>query len=150
MMGIPNVELTTFWIIMFSIDFGWKIYLVIPVFILIEMAMFGVHTWVIMYMYIWPSLAFIVQRLKNMHSVYGWSILSCIYGLLFGLFCALPYVFIGAADGGMLNGLYSGFTYWIAGIPWDLVHGISNFILMFVLYKPVRTIMKKINGSCSN
>ena len=34
--NIPNVELTSFWIIMFTLYFGKRIFYVIPVFILIE------------------------------------------------------------------------------------------------------------------
>ena len=38
---IPNVELTSFWIIMFTLYFGPRIFYVIPVFILIEGLMYG-------------------------------------------------------------------------------------------------------------
>ena len=41
LMGIPNVELTTFWIIMFSLYFGSRVFFVVPVFILIEGMLFG-------------------------------------------------------------------------------------------------------------
>ena len=147
MMGIPNVELTTFWIIMFSIFFGNKIFYVIPVFILIEGTMFGFGIWWVMYLYMWPLLAVIARLFKNMDSVFGWSILSGINGLLFGFFCAIPYVVIGTFYGGIKNGLYAGFTFWIAGIPWDLVHGIANFIIMLVLYKPVQNVMVKLRNA---
>ena len=30
--GIPNVELTSFWLIMFTLFFGWKIIVVVPAF----------------------------------------------------------------------------------------------------------------------
>ena len=29
------------------------------------------------------------------------------------------------------------FTWWIAGIPYDILHGISNFAACLVLYKPL-------------
>ena len=29
-------------------------------------------------------------------------------------------------------------------IPYDLIHGIGNFVLMFILYKPIRNIMNKL------
>ena len=47
--GIPNVELTSFWIILFTIYFKKRILFVIPVFILIEGAMYGFGLWWIMY-----------------------------------------------------------------------------------------------------
>ena len=144
LMGLPNIELTTFWIIMFSIYFGNKVFWVVPVFTLLEGAMFGFHIWWIMYLYMWPSLVLLARLLKKIDSIFAYSILSAMYGLLFGFFCAIPYVVIGTVDGGIRNGLYSGFTWWVAGIPYDLLHGIGNFILMFVLYKPIRNIMNKL------
>ncbi len=142
---LPNIELTTFWIIMFTLFFGRKSALVVPVFILIEGTMYGFGTWWIMYLYIWPSLALITWIFRKQNSIWFWSILSALYGLFFGFFCSFPYVVIGGVDGGIKNGLYAGFTWWIAGIPWDIVHGIGNFVLMLFLYYPVRAIMKKIN-----
>ena len=145
LMSLPNIELTTFWIIMFTLFFGKKILFVIPVFILLEGSMFGVSLWWIMYLYIWPSLALIAWICRRQQSVWFWSILSAVYGLFFGLFCAIPYVVIGAVDGGIVSGLYAGFTWWIAGIPYDLLHCVGNFVLMLVLYHPVKTAMNKVN-----
>ena len=53
---LPNVELTSFWLIIFAIFMGWKALLIIPVFIAIEAALYGPHVWVIMYLYVWPIL----------------------------------------------------------------------------------------------
>ena len=130
LMGVPNIELTTFWIIMFTLYFGKRI--------------FGFHIWWIMYLYMWPSLAFLTRLLKKVDSVWAYSFLSAMYGLLFGFFCAIPYVVIGTVDGGIKNGLYTGFTWWVAGIPYDLLHGIGNFVFMLILYRPIRNIMNKL------
>lgn len=139
----PNIELTSFWIIMFTLFFGKRILYVIPVFILIEGTMYGIHLWWIMYLYAWPLLAFATWILRKKDSIFTYSMLSGIFGLFFGFLCALPYVFIGAADGGIVNGLYAGFTWWVAGIPWDMVHCVGNFVIMLVLYNPVKFIMLK-------
>lgn len=139
----PNIELTSFWIIMFTLFFGRKIAFVVPVFILIEGAMYGVQIWWIMYLYAWPLLVLITWIFRRQQSVWFWSIVSCVFGLSFGFLCSFPYVVIGMTDGGMISGLYAGFTWWVAGIPWDILHGAANFVLMMVLYKPVRLIMKR-------
>ena len=141
--GIPNIELTSFWIIMFTLFFGKRILYVIPVFILIEGAMYGMHLWWIMYLYAWPLLAFLTWLLRKRDSIFTYSMLSAIFGLFFGFLCALPYVVIGAVDGGIMSGLYAGFTWWVAGIPWDMVHCVGNFVIMLVLYTPVKGIMMK-------
>lgn len=144
---LPNIELTSFWLIMFTLFFGRKCALVVPVFILIEGSIYGFNTWWIMYLYAWPLLVLLTWIFRKQQSVCFWSILSGIFGLFFGLLCSLPYVVMGAVDGGIRGGLYAGFTWWVAGIPWDIVHCIGNFVLMTVLYYPVRTLMQKVNRS---
>ena len=145
LMGVPNVELTTFWIIMFSIYFGNKVFLAIPVFILIEGAMFGFQLWWIMYLYMWPSLALLARIVKKIDSVMVYSILSSAYGFLFGFFCAMPYLFIGMADGGIKNGLYTAFSWWVAGIPFDLVHAVGNLCAGLFIY-PLSCALEKLNS----
>lgn len=143
LMGIPNIELTTFWIIMFALYFGNKVYFAVPVFIMLEGTLFGFGLWWVMYLYVWPLLALITRIMHKMDSAVGWSILAGVYGLLYGLCCSLPYVVIGAADGGLLAGLQAGFAWFVSGIPFDIIHGISNFLIMLILYRPVRAIMEK-------
>lgn len=141
---IPNIELTTFLVIMFSLYLGKRIYYAIPVFILIEGVMYGFGLWWIMYLYLWPSLAILTRLFRKSGSVLTFSIFSGMYGLLFGFFGAIPYIFVGAAEGGLLNGFRVAVAWWIAGIPWDLVHGIGNFVIMLVLYHPISHVMKQV------
>ena len=139
----PNIELTSFLLIMFTLFFGGKIVFVVPVFILIEGAMYGVQMWWIMYLYAWPLLALVTWIFRKQKSVWFWSTLSGVFGLMFGFLCSFPYVVIGAVNGGIRNGLYAGFAYWIAGIPFDITHCIGNFVIMLVLYEPIRIAMRK-------
>lgn len=142
---LPNIEVTSFWLILFTLYFGWKIVFVVPVFILIEGFMYGINLWWIMYLYAWPLLVLIVWIFRKKDDVWFWSFLSAGFGLSFGFLCSFVYVVVGAADGGLANGFKVAFAWWIAGIPWDIVHGVANFVIMLVLYKPVRTIMKRIS-----
>lgn len=139
----PNIELTSFLLIMFTLFFGGKIVFVVPVFILIEGAMYGPQLWWIMYLYAWPLLVFITWLFRKQESIWFWCVLSSLFGFAFGFLCSFPYVVIGAAGGGILNGLYAGFTWWVAGIPFDIIHGVSNFVIMMILYHPVRMILKE-------
>ncbi len=141
---LPNVELVTFWVIMFTLFFGPKVIYSLIVFSLIEISIFGIHTWNIMYLYMWPALALIVYLFRKNNTVWFYSILSGFWGLLFGAFCALPYIVIGTVDGGIGSGLIMAFNWWVAGIPFDIIHGIANFAIMMVLYKPVRALLEKL------
>lgn len=135
--AIPNVELTSFWIIIFTLMFKKRIFIVIPVFILIEGAVYGFGLWWIMYLYAWPLLAILTLVLKKNNSAWLWSVISGMFGLLFGLLCSIPYLFVGGPE--------TAFAWWIAGIPWDVVHGVSNFVIMLVLYHPITKAMKKLH-----
>ncbi len=132
---IPNVELTSFWIIMFTLCFGERIFYIIPIFILIEGAVYGIHLWWIMYLYAWPLLAIVTLLLRKMKGAWEWSMVSGLFGLSFGALCSIPYIFT--------SGIYGAFAYWVAGIPFDLIHGIANFVIMLVLYTPLNTVMAK-------
>lgn len=141
---LPNIELVSFWIIMFTLFFGWRILFAVPVFVLIDGCIYGMGLWWVMYLYAWPLLALLAFLNRRQDSVWFWSIFSGFYGLFFGLLCSLPYVLIGIADSGIRGGLYAGFTWWVAGIRLDVVHCIGNFVLMLVLYHPVRKTMRRL------
>jgi energy-coupling factor transport system substrate-specific component len=138
---LPNVELTSFWIILFTLFFGWRILFVIPVMILIEGLLYGFGIWWVTYLYLWPLLALVTWCMRKQANVFFWSILSGLFGLFFGFFAALPYVVIGAVNGDLRAGFVAGFTWWVAGIPWDMVHGVSNFVLMLLLFVPIRQML---------
>lgn len=140
---LPNIELTSFWIMMFTIYYGWKILPVIPAFILIEGSFYGMGLWWIMYIYAWPILVLVTLIFKKYANKTLFSVISSVFGLSFGFLCSFPYFFIGLSSGGFITGITSAFTWWVAGIPWDIVHGVGNFVLMMVLYTPISKAMEK-------
>lgn len=136
MQGLPNIEVTSFFVILFTLVLGNKMLLVVPAFTLIEGCVYGFGVWWVMYLYAWPLLALITWFIRKKDSVMLYSIVSGLFGLFFGALCSIPYLFIGGPS--MM------FSWWIAGIPFDLIHGASNFAIMFLLYKPTRRIMDRI------
>lgn len=140
---LPNIELTSFWLIVFTLFFGWKIMLVVPAFILIEGCVYGFGMWWFSYLCAWPLLVLFALRFRRQESLWFWCIFSGAFGLCFGLLCAIPYIIVGTAGGSLQNGLYMGFTWWVAGIPWDILHCAGNFLLMLTLYKPISIVMQK-------
>lgn len=133
LMVIPNVEVVSFLIILFTLFFGKKIIYVLSAFVLIEGVVFGFGMWWIMYLYAWPILALVTWLFRKQESAWVFSVISGVFGLLFGALCSIPYFFVG--------GWHMGISWWIAGIPYDLIHGVSNFIICMVLFVPMRKIM---------
>lgn len=62
---LPNVELVTFWIIMFTLFLGKKAMYGVFGFVLIEGMIYGIHVWWIMYLYIWPALVVITLLFRK-------------------------------------------------------------------------------------
>lgn len=145
--SLPNIELVSFWIILFTLHMGWRTLYAVYVFVLLEGILYGIHFWWAAYLYVWTLLVILTQAFRAQHSALFWSILSGLFGLSFGALCAIPYGITGALSGGLWNGLLAGFSWWIAGIPYDLLHCAGNFVIMLVLYKPIQHAMKRIFSS---
>ena len=132
---VPNVEIVTFLLIVFTVLFGFKRAMMTAlVFVTTEILIYGFGTWILGYYIIWPMLIVFTTLIhKKFDSEYAFAILASIYGFSFGLFFAL--------FESIFYGLAYAIPYWISGIPFDIVHGVSNFIIVLVLYKPlVKTI----------
>lgn len=137
---LPNIELVTFLIIMYTLVFGKETFLTITVFNLFQLIQWGFGSWWITYLYVWPLFCLVTLLLKKLikEEFLIWGIVAGMFGLLFGSMFALVYIPVDPA--------YA-FAYWISGLPWDVWHCVWNFVLMAVLGKPVYTLLKKIKRS---
>lgn len=144
MASLPNIHLTAFWLILFTLNFGKRSLYAVPVFILIEGAVYGFGLWWVSYLYAWPLLVLVTMLFRKVDNALFWSIVSGAFGLSFGFLCSFPYFFMGL-DGGVAGGLKAAFAYWVAGINFDLLHCAGNFALMLMLYTPISKVMKKAN-----
>lgn len=142
MQGLPNIEMTSFLIILFTLRFPRLTCYVVPVFTLIEGMIYGFGLWWVMYLYAWPMLSLVTRAFSRADSPLFWAVVSGAFGLWFGFLCAVPYFFIGFAGGGFAQGLTQMFTWWIAGIPYDLIHGASNLAIMLALYRPISNLLR--------
>lgn len=139
---LPNIELVSLLIILFTLVFGWKAFYIIYVFVGVEGLIYGFGLWWINYLYVWAILFIIVMLLRKLHSTFLWAVISGAYGLGFGALCSIPYF--------LTSGIASGFAYWVQGIPFDLLHGAGNFVAALVLFHPLYSILDKINKQMSH
>ncbi len=134
---LPNIEVVTLLFIVYTVVFGMRRSLMIAfVFSTIEIFLYGFSTWFLVYYLIWPLLIILTNSLrKKIRSEYRFATLAGLFGLFFGLFFAVAESFF--------YGIMYGVSYWIKGIPFDIVHGVSNFIIVLLLYKPLVDILLK-------
>jgi len=134
MSALPNIHIVGVLIILTSLFFGWKALYSVIIFIILEGFIYGFGIWWFSYLYIWPLLVLICVVFKKNQSVLFWAVIAGIFGLFFGAMCAIPYFFIG--------GWTMAFSYWVSGIPFDLIHCGGNFVLTLVLLKPLLKAME--------
>lgn len=144
---LPNIELVSFWFIVFTIFFGWKIVFMVPAFVVIEGFLYGINQWWIMYLYVWPILVLAAYLGRKQESVLFWSVLSGTFGLLYGALCSLTYFAFFIPGNGVRAGLHAAFYWWVAGLKFDIIHCVANFLIMFFLYTPVRKMMEKMQAN---
>ena len=134
---LPNVELVSLLTVLYTLVFGKEAFLIVTVFNLFELIQWGFGTWWVSYLYVWPLLVLITLLLKKIikEGFLIWSVVSGLFGLIFGSLFAIVYLPVDPA--------YA-LAYWISGLPWDVWHGVCNFVLMLVIGKPLYLLLKKV------
>lgn len=140
MMGLPNIEPVSLMVMLFGVCFGKKAVYPIYVYVFLEFILNGIHLWSINYLYVWVLLAAAAWLLREMNRPLGWALLSGGFGLLFGLLCMPVYLVTG--------GLTFAVSWWISGIPFDLLHCGGNFVLALVLFVPLRRLIERQYRKC--
>lgn len=133
---LPNIEIISLLIILYTIFFGKKVFCMIYCFVFLEGFFYGFGMWFFNYLYVWAILALVCLPFRNNTSVFFWSIISGFFGLGFGALCTLPYLITG--------GPAAAFSYWVSGLGFDITHCIANAVLCLVLFHPLYTLLKKL------
>ena len=136
MSGLPNIEPVSLCVMLFGVTFGAKALYPIALYVLMEILFYGLGTWNIMYVYIWPILGAVAFLFRKMEHPVGWGVLSGAFGLLFGALCMPVDVVMG--------GLAYAAAKWMSGIPFDITHCIGNFVIALVLFKPMRQLIERL------
>lgn len=134
--ALPNIHLVAIFVILGALLFGYKCLFSVYIFVMLEGLIYGFSMWFVNYLYVWTILAWIAILLRKNTSRLFWAAVAGIFGLAFGALCSIPYFFVG--------GWAAAFSYWVAGIPFDLVHCVSNAVLTFVLLEPLYKLCKKL------
>lgn len=135
---IPNVHPVALIIMLCVIRYGWKTLYPVFGFVVLQIAIYGFGLWTVMYFYIWPVLVLMCMPIRHSHKWWLWAIVGGIHGLTFGLFSSLPYL--------VTSGFKVAVAWWISGIPFDLVHGASNFVIILLLLGPLSKRLERLGS----
>lgn len=136
MMGLPNIEPVSLIVMLFAVTFGIKAIYPIYVYVLLEFVLYGLNLWSINYLYIWLVLAVGAWMMRPAGNPLAWAFLSGGFGLVFGALCAPVYLFTA--------GWGFALSWWLNGIPFDLIHAAGNFVIALVLFVPLRKLLNRL------
>jgi energy-coupling factor transport system substrate-specific component len=134
--SLPNINLNALILILVTVFFGWKALYTVCVYVLLEGLMFGFGVWWVSYLIVWPLLVVLAMAVRKTASPLLWAVFAGLFGLAFG---PMMYVIFFTVTGG-----WEGFLpMWIAGIPYDLVHAVSNFLTVLILFRPLEKVFSR-------
>lgn len=136
---LPNIEIVSLLVIVYSTVYRWKTLIILYVFALLEGVLFGFGIWWISYLYVWTilmTLSILLAPVLKDRS-FLWAGLAGLFGLAFGSLTAIPYLFTGGPSFAI--------AYIISGLMFDLLHAGGNLVVTFLLYRLIKSTVVQMN-----
>jgi len=138
MNSLPNIHPVMLILLLCVRVYGGLAIYPVTGFVLLELSIYGLGIWSITYLYVWPLAVLLALPFWKKDSRIFWAVFAGIFGLCFGALTA-AYTII-------LSGFKAAVAYWVSGIPFDIVHCISNFIICFFLLPPLTDLVWKLRN----
>lgn len=140
----PNVHLLGVFTISYTVVYRKKALYPIYVYVLLNGLFAGFSAWWVPYLYLWTILwavaMLLPQKMPAKIRPLVYMVVNACHGFLFGtLYAPAQAIMFGLSFQGMLAWI-------VAGLPWDFVHGVSNFFCG-ILIVPIITILRKLENS---
>ena len=141
MSALPNIHLLGMMVMVLTLTFRWRALIPIYIYVFLDGLYLGFSPWWVPYLYIWTILWAITmilpKKMPKWLCCVIYPIVCSLHGFAFGILYAPAHaLFFG------LN--FQELLMWIsAGVAFDITHGISNFIVGFLIV-PFSELMKKL------
>lgn len=132
---LPNIELVSLLVILYTLEYPRLAIPAVYTYLLVYGLLNGFGLWWFPQLYIWAVLMLLTRFARKNDSVLLWALLSGIFGLCYGALYAVAHAFVAGPAGGV--------AYWVAGIPFDLLHGGGNFAVALLLFSPLRRCLQR-------
>lgn len=139
---IPNVEVVTVLVIVYGSALG--IGYVLPatlIFCAVEMALYGVGTWNVLYFVFWPLLGIAASALKGRRLPVA-VVMAAVSGMLFGFLDAGITTLFVVGKLSTLDLEKYFVVYYLRGLYFDLVHVVSSAVTVGALYMPLVGVLR--------
>lgn len=142
----PNIHLLGVFTIAITVVYRKKALYPIYTYVLLNGMLSGFAMWWIPYLYVWTILWGVTMLLpKKMPKAVKpvvYMIVNACHGFLFGtLYAPAQALMFGLSFDGMIAWI-------IAGLPWDFVHGVSNFFCGMLIV-PIIIVLQRLKRSIS-
>ncbi|MBR4800256.1 MAG: hypothetical protein IK048_01070 [Clostridia bacterium] len=146
--ALPNVEVVTLLIIVYGATLGLPYALTAAlIFCTVEMALYSPHTWILMYYIYWPLLAVLSSLLLRRRNVFKTTVVAVVLAVIYAEFLgvlssSVETLVLGTMSSEALGKYWLG--YYLKGVYFDVVHMISNAIIVGVLFAPLVLLVRKL------
>ena len=141
----PNIHLLGVFTIAYTVVYRKKALYPIYTYVLLNGIFCGFATWWIPYLYIWTILwgitMLLPKKMPKKIRPFVYMVVCALHGFLFGtLYAPAQALLFGLSFKGMIAWI-------IAGLPWDMVHGISNFFCGILIVPTTKLLIRLENDS---
>ena len=148
LMALPNIEVVTLCIAVFSFVFGWQGLVATLIFVIIESLLWGFGTWVISYIIYWPLVATVflligrVSFKRRLSKIFIATASALLLTVLFGVISSL-------VDVGLFSGSYDRFferfaIYYARGVVFYVLQLATNAVVFPILFHPLTQKLEKL------
>ncbi len=142
MEALPNIHLLGVFVIAMTVVYRKKALYPIYTYVFLNGLFAGFNSWWIPYLYLWTILwgvtMLLPKSLPKRIAPIIYMLVCSAHGLLYGILYSPAQALFFGLD-------FQQTVAWIiVGLPWDLIHAVSNFCCGLLIY-PMITILKKVN-----
>lgn len=139
---LPNVHLLGLLTMAYTLTFRKKALIPLYVYVFLNGLYSGFSLWWIPYLYIWTVLwgatMLLPKRMPKKFKAVIYPLVCCLHGLLYGVLYAPAQALMFHLD------LAQALAWIVAGLPFDLIHGISN-LAVGLLILPLSELLGKLS-----
>ena len=140
---LPNFHLLATLITVITIVYRWQALIPIYMFVFLMGLYYGFALWWVPYLYIWTILWVIVmllsKKMPRKIAIPVYISVTVLHGLLYGVLYAPFQAWAFHLD-------FNAAIAWIvAGLPWDLMHGVGNAVVGLLIW-PLSDTLKKLES----
>ena len=143
--SIPNVEIVTLLIMVYTIVFGLRISLpTVLIFVTLEMFIFPFNTWVVSYYVYWPMLAVVTKlcsKLIEKNKCLFPALIAGVMTLFFGVLTSFVDACFYAGEQTILSMFVA---IYVKGVTFFIIHFVSNVVVLAVAFLPLVKLLTKL------